>query len=133
MAKAISGALAKRYRQSVIVSEMMVSIVAGVRRAFRSKKNFSRLFEQWWVAMAIRLNDGCGGQPLKVADIEKHLGIPRTNADRAVKALLAEGMIREEGRGFVGDIAFLEKHLDADYFKIAVAAILIAADKLRKL
>jgi hypothetical protein len=133
MGKAISAALAKRHRQSVIVSEMMISIVAGVRWAFKRKKNFSGLFEEWLVAMAIRLNDGRGGKPLTVASIAKNLGIPRSNAKRAVEGLIGEGMIRKEGAGFVGSIEFLQKQIDADYFKIAVGAIIAAADRLRAL
>lgn len=129
--KATVAALARRHQQSVIVSVMMLSIVAGVRRAFRRRRNFSGLFEEWLIAMAIRQNDGRGGKPLTVAGITKGLGVPRSNVKRAVEALIVEGMIRREGAGFVGDRTFLKVQLDAEYFKIAVAAILKAADELR--
>ena len=131
MAIKATAALVRRQRQSVIVSVMMLTIVAAVRRAFRRKKNFSGHFEEWLIAMAVRQNDSRGGKPLTVAGIANGLGVPRSNAKRALAHLTVVGMVCKEGNGYVGDPAFLVANLDADYFKIAMEAILTAADQLR--
>lgn len=133
MGKTITAALAKRQKQSAIVSEMMLNIVAAVRRAAHRKKNFSGLFEEWLVAMAIRQNEGRGGEPLTVACIARILGIPRSNAKRAVDALIVQGRLRKEGAGFAADLGFLKRQINADYFKVVVVEILKAADGLHAL
>lgn len=129
----MSPALAKRHTQSAIVSVMMISIIASVRRAYQRKRNAGSVVEEILVAMAIRQNDEANGAPLTVSGIAKMLNVPRSNVKRATDDLIGVGMIRKEGAGFVGNLAYLEARLDADYFKDVLAAILKAADALRKI
>lgn len=131
MSVIISKALATRHRQGAIVSGMMVTIVSALRRTYTHKRNFSAFFEERLVGAAIRQNDEAGGEPLTITGIAKMLSLPRSNIKRATDALTGEGMVRKEGAGFVGDLAYLQGRADADYFKVIMAAILQAADDLR--
>jgi hypothetical protein len=125
-------ALARRHRQSAIVSEMMLAVIKEFRRIYRRKPNFNSSFEEILVAMVIRQNDARGGEPLTVSGIAQNLSIPRSNAKRATEALIDEGVILKEGTGFVGDLDYLTARIDADYFKSIMAAIIKAADDLNK-
>jgi hypothetical protein len=126
----ISRALARRRRQSAIVSEMTITIFGAMNRAFARRKNFSGTFEKVLVAMAISRNDDAGGAPLNVASIVKILNIPRSNAKRATDDLIREGAIRREGAGFTLDLTYMKQRIDADYFKAMMAAIKKAAADL---
>ena len=127
-----SATLARRHRQSAIVSELVVSIVQGMQRAQRYK-NIGRMVEHYMVAMAIRLNDDAGRDPATIATLAKFLNIPRTNVRRAADALVRSGIVlrREDGR-YIGNLEYLAERIDAPYFRDVTAAILKAADDLRK-
>jgi hypothetical protein len=128
-----SAKLEKRHRQSAVVSTMFLTVSAAMRKAYRRKKNLGALFEEMLVVMAIRKNDDGLGNPLTIACLAKILNMPRSNVKRAAEALVGEGLIRKEGAAFVGDLEYLAANQEAEYFKVAVSAILEAADTLRKL
>jgi hypothetical protein len=127
----IPRALAMRHKQSAIVSTMMIAVTRSMRLVYQRKRNFSAVVEDMLVAMAVRENDEAGREPLTIAAIADILNMPRSNAKRAVDAVVAQGVIRREKTGYIGDLDFLKARADAIYFKEAMAAILTAADELR--
>jgi hypothetical protein len=124
--------IARRHREAVILSEMMLIIHTSLHKGYRRKHAGSEAPELL-VSFVIRANDGNGGKPVTVADISKKLGIPRGNICRHVKELLDAGMIRKIGNGYAGEINYLKHRLDPPYWRDCRNAIINAADALREL
>ncbi|MHC2534248.1 helix-turn-helix domain-containing protein [Bradyrhizobium diazoefficiens] len=130
--KKISPALAKRRKQSAIVSRMMITIVKQLQRDYR-RKHIGQSFEELLVAMKVRAHEDAGKPPITISDVAKFLNMPRSNARRALEAVIHhQGIIRKDGRGFITDPAYHAARIDAENFAAIRQAIITAADELRE-
>lgn len=121
-----------RHRQSVIVAELVLKIFTGMRVVYPRRRNLNAQLDATLIASKIRSNDGNGGEPLAIGDIGKILSMPRSNVKRATETLIKIGMIQKDANGgFVGNMDWLAKNRDADFFNEMVAAILNAATELQ--
>lgn len=126
-------ALAKRHKQSAIVSRLTVACFMAMRSGY-ARKHIGAVFEELLVALTIRVADSLGGPSLTASDISKHLGLPRSNVRRCLESLIGEGVIRREGsNGYRGEMDWLASRIDAEYFLKIRDAIITAADELKAL
>ncbi|WP_038384920.1 MarR family transcriptional regulator [Bradyrhizobium elkanii] len=122
----------ERQRQSAVVADMMLTIVAAMQRDYR-RKHIGASFEELLVAMAVRRNDNQGKPPINVAALEKVLNVPRSNVSRAVATLIRhQGIIRKVDHAYTGNPAYLAPRVDAAYFTAIREAIITAAHELQK-
>ena len=126
-------AVAKRHRQSAIISRLTVACFVAMRSGY-ARKHLGAVFEELLAALAIRLADDLGAPPLTASDLSKYLGLPRSNVRRCLEALISEGVIRKEGEhGYKGELDWLASRIDAEYFLKIRDAIVAAADELKAL
>jgi len=126
-------ALAKRHKQSAIVSRLTIACFMAMRSGY-GRKHLGAVFEELLVALTIRISDSFGGPSLTASDLSKYLGLPRSNVRRCLDVLISEGVVRKEGpRGYRGDLDWLASRIDADYFLKIRDAIITAADELKVL
>ena len=126
-------ALAKRHKQSAIVSRLTVACFMAMRSGY-ARKHIGAVFEELLVALTIRVADSLGGPSLTASDLSKYLGLPRSNVRRCLEALIGEGVIRREGsNGYRGELDWLASRIDAEYFLKIRDAIITAADELKAL
>ncbi|WP_312015620.1 helix-turn-helix domain-containing protein [Bradyrhizobium liaoningense] len=126
-------ALAKRHKQSAIISRLTVTCFMAMRSGY-ARKHLGAVFEEILVALATRINDDFGAPPISASDISRHLGLPRSNVRRCLEVLIDEGVIRKEGEhGYRGELDWLAARIDAEYFLKIRDAIVAAADELKAL
>lgn len=126
-------ALAKRHKQSAIVSRMTAACFMAMRSGY-ARKHIGAVFEELLVALTIRVADNLGGSSLTASDLSKYLGLPRSNIRRCLEALISEGVVRKEGsHSYRGELDWLASRVDVEYFLKIRDAIIIAADELRAL
>ncbi|BAR57582.1 hypothetical protein NK6_4414 [Bradyrhizobium diazoefficiens] len=122
----------KRQRQQAIVADMVLTIVAAMQRVYR-RKHVGASWEELLVSMVVRRNDEAGKPPLSIADIEKILRVPRSNVQRAVRALIREGVTSRVGRDYRANPDFFAARVDAAYMTKVREAIITAARELETL
>lgn len=108
---------------------MVLTIVAAMQRVYR-RKHVGASWEELLVSMVVRRNDEAGKPPLSIADIEK---IPRSNVQRAVRALIREGVTSRVGRDYRANPDFFAARVDAAYMTKVREAIITAARELETL
>ncbi|WP_139486474.1 hypothetical protein [Bradyrhizobium ivorense] len=97
------------------------------------RKHVGAVAEENFVAAVVVDNDDAGKPPISVSGIAQALNMPRSNVGRAVNALVDQGRIRKEGRGYVTDLDFFAERINADYFKNIQKAIITAARELQNM
>lgn len=122
----------QRQRQQAIVADMVLTIVAAMQRVYR-RKHVGASWEELLVSMVVRRNDEAGKPPLSIADIEKILRVPRSNVQRAVRALIREGVTSRVGRDYRANPDFFAARVDAAYMTKVREAIITAARELETL
>ncbi len=111
---------------------MVLTIVAAMQRVYR-RKHVGASWEELLVSMVVRRNDEAGKPPLSIADIEKILRVPRSNVQRAVRALIREGVTSRVGRDYRANPDFFAARVDAAYMTKVREAIITAARELETL
>jgi hypothetical protein len=126
--------LEARHSASAIISEMMLEVCAAMLEGYNGgKTNFAAVWPEWQVIMVIRLNDHRALPPLSVNKIAHITNVSRRNVDRLIANLIAHGVIKKSGTGYIGEDMYLYERLTASYFKRVVTAIDVAAYRLSKL
>lgn len=131
LAKVKVSILIEQRNQRAHVGRMLIAIAAAIHRGY-DRRHVGAIFEEFLVWSFIVVNDADGGQPVRVSDISARLRLPRTNVRRAVDLLTAADVLQKEGYGVTQNLQFFVSRVDSECFASVQAAIVTAADALRR-
>jgi len=123
--------LEARRSASGIIAQMFLQCLQAMMGELHSD-NFTDGLPELLIAMVVRINDARGAGPLSISEVNRTTGMSRQTIRRHVARMIERGVIERKDDGISGSEAYLFERIDAPYFQNIVAAIIEAADQLRK-
>lgn len=120
---------AKLLLQAAIVSNMMLALARGFHGDYR-RKHVGAVWEELLVAFVLWQSDTVT-KPMTVLGVANYLGIPRSNVNRAVAALVAGGLVRKVKRRYGRDVEFIAARPTSEHFRDIRKTVIKAGRRLQ--
>lgn len=126
--------LERRHTASALLSKMLLLVVRLMDIGHRRNRNLAAHLAEMMVIMTIRVNDERGKPPLSENKLSKMTGLSRETVGRWLVPLTRHRVVKKVGKwGHVGDDAYLEKRIDALYFRRIAHIIIVTGRMLERL
>src|SRR4029077_240027 len=119
---------ARLLQQATIVSTMMIAVARGFHGDYR-RKHVGAVWEELLVAFVLWKTDTIL-KPMTVLGIANYLGIPRTNVNRAVLALIDQGLVCRVQRRYGRNVGFISARPNSRFFRDIRVAVIRAGREL---
>lgn len=116
-------------QQATIVSTMMLALSRGFHGDYNNK-HVGAVWEELLCAFVLWHRDTVS-HPMTISQIAKLLGIPPSNAKRAIKALCAAGLVCTVKRRYARDVRFIRDRPHSPFFVEIRLAVLTAGRELQ--
>jgi DNA-binding MarR family transcriptional regulator len=121
---------ARLLRQATIVSGMMLDLARGFHGDYR-KKHVGAVWEELLVAFVLWQTD-TAKKPMSALGIANYLGIPRSNVNRAILALIDQGLICKVRRRYARDPGFIAARPLSENFRAIRLTVIRAGRALQE-
>lgn len=117
-------------QQATIVSAMMLALARGFHGDYHNNKHVGAVWEELLVAFVLWSTDTTR-HPMTVLGIAKALGIPRSNVNRAIDALVVAGLAYKVRRRYARDVRFIEARPTSEHFRAIRKTVMRAGRQLQ--
>lgn len=124
----MSGNEKKLLQQATIVATMMLALARGFHGDYR-KKHVGRVWEELLVAFVLWEADTMA-KPLTILGIANYLGIPRSNVNRAIIALIEQGLVCKVHRRYGRNVDYISLRPNSRFFREIREAVIKAGREL---